>query len=66
MPVPKKRQTRSSRNQRRSHDALSKINLSICQNCKYPAMPHQACTNCGYYKGKQVLKLKSQKSKVKS
>ncbi|MDP4001299.1 MAG: 50S ribosomal protein L32 [bacterium] len=64
MAVPKKRQTRSSRNQRRAHHALTKVNLSVCQNCKYPTMPHQACTSCGYYKGKQVVKIKAKKVKA--
>ncbi|HEV8601020.1 MAG TPA: 50S ribosomal protein L32 [Patescibacteria group bacterium] len=64
MAVPKKHKTRSGRNQRRSHDHLFKTHLSICANCHYPVMPHEVCQNCGYFKGKQVIKLKVKKVKV--
>jgi len=65
MAVPKKHKTRSGRNQRRSHDYLTASHLSVCQNCSFPAMPHEVCQNCGYYKGRQVLKIKTQKVKAK-
>ena len=64
MGVPKKHKTRSGRNQRRAHDFLKGSNLSVCSNCKYPVMPHEVCSSCGYYKGKQVLKIKA-KAKAK-
>jgi large subunit ribosomal protein L32 len=63
MAVPKKHKTRSGRNQRRSHDHLTKSNLAVCKNCNYPVRPHEACQNCGFYKGKQVLKIKAKKAK---
>ncbi|MBI2356178.1 MAG: 50S ribosomal protein L32 [Candidatus Doudnabacteria bacterium] len=59
MAVPKKHKTRSGRNQRRAHDFLIKTNLAVCSNCKYPVMPHEVCQNCGYYKGRQVLRIKA-------
>jgi len=65
MAVPKKHKTRSGRNQRRSHDSLSKSHLAVCKNCSYPVRPHEVCTNCGQYKGKQVLKIKVKKAKAK-
>ena len=64
MAVPKKHKTRSGRNQRRSHDHLSKTSLSVCANCNFPAMPHEACVNCGYYRGRQVIKPKVKKAKA--
>jgi large subunit ribosomal protein L32 len=63
--VPKKHKTRSGRNQRRSHDHLNPIELSVCKNCNFPSRPHEVCRNCGYYRGKQVLKIKTKKSKAK-
>jgi large subunit ribosomal protein L32 len=65
MAVPKKHKTRAGRNQRRSHDFLRKSNLAVCKNCDFPARPHEACKNCGFYKGKQVLKIKVKKAKPK-
>jgi large subunit ribosomal protein L32 len=61
MAVPKKHKTRSGRNQRRAHDFLSKSHLAVCKNCNFPVRPHEACANCGYYKGVQVLKIKAKK-----
>ena len=61
MAVPKKHKTRSGRGQRRSHDHLFKSNLSVCKNCSFPVRPHEVCMNCGFYRGKQVLKIKTKK-----
>jgi len=29
--------------------------LSKCPKCGQPALPHTACFNCGYYKGREVI-----------
>jgi large subunit ribosomal protein L32 len=55
MPVPKERKSRSRRNMRRSHDALSAPARSVCPQCKEPKPPHRICANCGFYKGRTVL-----------
>jgi large subunit ribosomal protein L32 len=56
-PVPKKRVSRSRRNNRRSHDALSAPTLATCPECGSKARPHTVCQECGTYKGKQVIKV---------
>ncbi len=68
MPHPKKRKTKSGRNERRSHHALKKIDLINCQKCNQPVKSHIACSNCGYYNGKEaidVLKKLSKKERTK-
>ena len=60
MPNPKKRQSRSRRGKRRSHDALSAPAASICPRCAEPKRPHQVCPKCGFYRGKEVLKLEEE------
>ncbi|HNR50823.1 MAG: 50S ribosomal protein L32 [Deltaproteobacteria bacterium ADurb.BinA179] len=57
MPVPKRRHSSSRRDKRRSHDALSEPAASYCPNCQEPKPPHRICKNCGYYKGKEVIKV---------
>ena len=52
MPVPKRRTSRSKRDKRRSHNALSVPNLVECPHCLEKTMPHRIC-KCGYYKGRQ-------------
>jgi len=63
MPIPKRRNTRSSRGQRRSHDALKKLNLTTCPKCKESILPHRACLKCGTYNGKQIIEIKDDKDK---
>lgn len=66
MSVPKKRRTKSSQNQRRSHNALKKQILTKCSQCGKAIQTHSACPYCGYYKGKEVLKIKSKSGKKKN
>ncbi len=61
MSVPKKRRTKSSVGKRRSHDSLKKIKLSLCPKCKKSIIAHTACGNCGTYKGRQILKVETEK-----
>jgi len=55
MPLPKQKHTKSHRNRRRSHLALKVLSLSKCTKCGSPILPHQACKNCGTYKGREVI-----------
>ena len=65
MSVPKKRRTKSSAGDRRSHHALKAITLVKCPKCETAIKPHMACSVCGTYKGREVIKVKST-SKTKS
>ncbi len=55
MSVPKKKRTKGSAGRRRSHHALSEVELTICPKCKSAVKPHTACSNCGTYKGKEII-----------
>jgi len=59
MGLPGHRRTSSHKRRRASHFALSATSLTVCAHCKKPVVPHQACANCGYYRGRQVIKVKS-------
>jgi len=65
MSVPKKRRTKSSVQQRRSHHALKKQSLAKCSQCGKALQSHKACAFCGYYKGKEVVKIKIKKTASK-
>lgn len=60
---PKKRHSRQRQGKRRAHIKLTTINSVKCPNCGNPVLPHNICKNCGYYKGKEVLKKKSKEKK---
>jgi large subunit ribosomal protein L32 len=63
MAVPKHRKTKGSRNQRRMHIFIKPANLTLCQKCKKPVLPHTACKNCGYYKGVEVINVMAELTK---
>ncbi|MGQ9858421.1 MAG: 50S ribosomal protein L32 [Thermodesulfobacteriota bacterium] len=58
MAVPKRRQSRTRRDKRRSHDHLVTPGVSKCPQCNEPKAPHRACPKCGFYKGREVLQVK--------
>jgi large subunit ribosomal protein L32 len=55
MAVPKYRTSKSKRNMRRSHHALTAPGVSVCKNCGELHAPHRVCAACGFYDGKQVM-----------
>lgn len=59
MGLPAKRRTKQSKRERASHFALKKFALSTCSHCHRKIRPHTVCPHCGYYKGRQVLKITS-------
>ena len=55
MAVPKKKTTKSKRNMRRAHDALSTTNWVEDANTGEPKRRHHIDLKTGMYKGRQVL-----------
>ncbi len=55
MAVPKHRTSKSKRDKRRSHHALSPIGRSACPSCGANRLPHCVCSACGFYAGKVML-----------
>ena len=64
MALPKRRHSPTRRNKRRAHDALAQPSVAECANCHAPIRPHNACPQCGFYKGHKVdhtVKVKEKK-----
>lgn len=59
MATPKKKTSKSRRDMRRSHDALSAASYQECPNCGELKRPHNVCPHCGQYDGKEVAKQKT-------
>ena len=55
MAVPKRRISKTRRDKRRSHLALSAVKPATCSHCKQPKLPHRVCPSCGYYAGGEVV-----------
>ncbi|MCS7241750.1 MAG: 50S ribosomal protein L32 [Candidatus Caldatribacterium sp.] len=49
--------SRCRRNKRRTHWVIHPPHLVSCPHCHTPKLPHHVCPECGYYKGRQVLKV---------
>jgi large subunit ribosomal protein L32 len=59
MAVPKRKHSQARRDKRRSNVwKLQAPTLVTCTQCGSFTVPHKACGICGYYKGREVVKLK--------
>lgn len=54
MSVAKKKTPKKATKSRRANHGLEEKNTIICNSCSEETLPHRACSNCGYYKGKKV------------
>lgn len=55
MGLPGHRRTSSHKRRRAAHFALAKSAVSECPKCKAPVLPHRACKQCGFYRGRTVV-----------
>ncbi len=58
MAVPKRKTSKTRRDKRRTHDALTAPAVSTCGKCGEPVRPHHICDKCGFYDGKQIKVIK--------
>ncbi|HJW88221.1 MAG TPA: 50S ribosomal protein L32, partial [Dehalococcoidia bacterium] len=54
---------RARQGERRSHLHRVSLSLSPCSQCHTPKLPHHACPTCGYYNGRQAVKIKGKGKK---
>jgi large subunit ribosomal protein L32 len=57
------RHNRSQTRSRRSHHALKEPTLTKCSHCGDFKRPHHMCLSCGFYNGRQVMDLESERAK---
>lgn len=55
MAVPKRKTSKSKRNMRRSHHALTSANVMIDKESGEPVLRHHINLKTGTYKGRQVV-----------
>lgn len=66
MALPTQKRAKSRKRVRQYQYRLIKISLSKCSKCGKPVLPHQVCSFCGFYAGREVIKPKPTKSKKKT
>ncbi len=57
MAQPKRRSSKARTGLRRSTWKLENKNLVECSHCHEKVESHKVCPVCGYYKGKEVIKM---------
>ncbi len=58
MAVPKRKTSKARRDKRRNNLwKLSAPTLVKCSHCGAYKRPHRLCTACGYYDGREVIKV---------
>ncbi len=61
MAVPKGKVSRARRDKRRSSVwKVSAPTLVRCTQCGELKLPHRVCSTCGFYKGKEVIKVNAE------
>lgn len=56
MAVPARKVSKTSGRMRRTHYKINAKNTTTCPKCGATIKPHRVCTECGSYKGKEVIK----------
>ena len=59
MGVPKRRVSHARKGDRRSHLALTAPVLEDCSHCHEKKRIHHACPNCGWYNGREAVRIKT-------
>lgn len=58
MALPKHKVSKSRRDMRKSQDLKEdNPNASKCPQCGQPKLAHRVCIHCGFYKGKEIIKM---------
>jgi len=64
-PLPKRKYPQSRQGMRRSHMARVIPSMVDCPQCHSLKLSHEVCKVCGSYAGKEVIAVKSPKTKKK-
>ena len=57
MAVPFRRTSKTKKRMRRTHLKKEVGAIVACPKCGAALRPHRACKKCGFYAGKEVLKV---------
>ena len=57
MAVPKGKISKARKHSRRANWKLTTPGIVACPQCHEPKLAHRVCKNCGFYDGKQVVKV---------
>lgn len=61
MAVPFRKISKTRGRMRRTHYKISSNGTTTCPKCGAQVRPHRVCSECGTYKGKDVIKKETTK-----
>ncbi|MEZ4357134.1 MAG: 50S ribosomal protein L32 [Eubacteriales bacterium] len=61
MAVPKRKTSKQRRNKRSANWKLTAPSVNECPQCHKPKLSHRVCKFCGYYNGRQAMKVEEGK-----
>jgi large subunit ribosomal protein L32 len=62
-PLTKRKYAKSRQRERRGHQAVTASSMDTCSHCHSAKMSHHACPACGYYSGREAVKIVTPKKK---
>lgn len=65
MPVQRQRSTKHRRDAKRKKLKIKTVKTITCPKCGKQMLPHKACINCGFYKGREVVNTLKKAAKKK-
>jgi large subunit ribosomal protein L32 len=57
MAVPKRKTSKSRQRSRAANFRAEAPRLNQCPQCHSPRLPHRICPSCGFYAGREVVKV---------
>ena len=63
-PLTKRKYAKSRQRERRGHMKIPTPAMDKCPQCHNPKLAHRACPTCGYYNGREALKIETPKKKT--
>lgn len=65
MALPKRRHSIARGRRRRTHWKINLPQTVVCPQCKQKKLPHCVCPFCGFYKGREVIKIETVEERKK-
>lgn len=59
MALPKRRHSITRGRKRRTHWKINLAQAVVCPQCKKEKLPHRICPFCGFYKGREIIKIET-------
>lgn len=62
-PLTKRKYAKSRQRERRGHMKIEQPSMNTCPQCHGTKLSHRVCPTCGYYGGREAIKIEAPKPK---